>query len=156
MRNGKYALVKAPEEYPGKKYQKKYCCEHHLVWWKHHKRLLKKGHCIHHKDGDGYNNNIDNLDEIKISKHKSYHARARGRMFVKLKCPNCYKIFIRQKNRTHLSKKYKATFCSRICSQKFRSKPDKEIRISKNIIKEFRGINIGSKTKPILKNGNVV
>ena len=36
MKNGDYILVKAPTNYPGKKYRNKYCYEHHLVYWQHY------------------------------------------------------------------------------------------------------------------------
>ena len=157
MKCGKYILVKAPENYPGRKYREKYCYEHHLIWWKKYGRLPEKGKCLHHKDENTHNNIISNLEEINWKEHCGLHTRNRGRELVKLKCPECGNIFIKGKNHTHLQNINKATFCCRICSGKFkfRSKSDKEIRISENVVKEFRGINIGSRNKPILKNGSV-
>ena len=37
----------------------------------------------------------------------------KGRKYIKLKCPNCQKIFEREKRQTHLQKKSIATFCSK-------------------------------------------
>ena len=31
MKSGNYILIKAPDNYPGKKYRGKYCYEHHYV-----------------------------------------------------------------------------------------------------------------------------
>jgi hypothetical protein len=150
MKNGKYILVEAPRNYPGKVYRDgKYCYEHHLVWWQHYGCLPKKGNCLHHKDGNFHNNIINNLEEINWREHNRQHTLARGRAFVKLKCPMCEKIFIRAKNRTHLCMNDgRATFCSKSCGYKFNKIKNKKRRLKENIIEEFRGINEGSEYKP--------
>ena len=73
MKNGPYILVKAPPEYPGKKYRGKYCYEHHLVYWKHHGITRKPNQCIHHINGNTHDNRIENLQMKKWRGHSQEH-----------------------------------------------------------------------------------
>lgn len=52
---------------------------HVLVWVEHNKRNVPGGHCIHHKDGDRWNNDPLNLECLTISEHHSIHARTQKR-----------------------------------------------------------------------------
>lgn len=46
--------------------------EHRLVWEKHN-GPIPEGYVIHHKDGNGLNNSIDNLEMMTRSEHARYH-----------------------------------------------------------------------------------
>lgn len=143
MRNGEYILVIAPDNYTGKRYRKKYCYEHHLVYWQNTGHILSKGEVIHHKDGNKHNNVFENLELINVEEHSSLHGKNVLTNLVKLKCPGCGKIFIKPKRLTHLVRKnYNVTCCSRKCIGKFTSLDSKkqESAILENVICEFRGI----------------
>ena len=61
MKWGKYIMMKPPQNYPGKTYNKGYCYEHHYVYWKHTGNLVPKDFVIHHKDRNTHNNDFNNL-----------------------------------------------------------------------------------------------
>ena len=107
MKNGKYILVKAPDTYLGKKYRGKYCYEHHLVWWKNTKELIKKGYLIHHKNKNTHDNNFENLEKLKVEAHKKLHGDER-KIIKKGICPKCNQEFIQKKRPIQ-------KFCSRRC-----------------------------------------
>lgn len=71
MRNGPYILLKAPIDYPGKKYRGKYVYEHHLVWWKCKGELIDAEDVVHHINGNKHDNRIENLEKISRSDHTS-------------------------------------------------------------------------------------
>ncbi len=48
---------------------------HRWVWKKHNGRWPRLGYHIHHKDGDKYNNNPNNLEEINGEEHFEMHSR---------------------------------------------------------------------------------
>ena len=50
---------------------------HRLVWEKAH-GPIPKGYEIHHKDGNGNNNDLSNLELLTCSEHKALHARLRA------------------------------------------------------------------------------
>lgn len=120
MKCGKYILVIAPENYPGKKYRGKYCYEHRLIWWLNTGLMPKDDECIHHKDENTHNNSFKNLELKLWRKHTRDHILARGKTIAVLKCPHCEKIFEREyrnvKSRYGITK---GTFCSQRCSGKF-------------------------------------
>ncbi|MBQ2174478.1 MAG: HNH endonuclease [Alphaproteobacteria bacterium] len=140
MKNGDYSLVVAPDWYKGKRYRGRYCYEHHLVWEKETGCPVPDDCVIHHKDGNKYNNNISNLQLMDGKEHVSLHSK-KGRTFLMLKCPNCGKIFDREKRACGYGKRL--TFCSRHCVGKFfgntsvRDKNTLEEAKKENFIKEF-------------------
>ena len=83
MKNGNYVLVKAPEDYPGRRYRGRYCYAHHLSWWAEHKELpdLNLYH-IHHKDHNGHNNDITNLVLVSAAEHRAIHIAERKASYV--------------------------------------------------------------------------
>lgn len=60
-----YWLVVAPEEHPYPAYVKpsgtKYILEHRLLMERHLGRYLEPEEVVHHKDDDGFNNDLSNL-----------------------------------------------------------------------------------------------
>ena len=137
MKNGDYCLVVAPDWYKGKRYRKRYCYEHHLVWEKETGLPVPDGCIIHHKDGNKYNNTISNLQLMDAKAHVAMHSK-KGRTMLECKCPSCGKIFCREK-RACLKR---LVFCSLHCVGKmysFRKPSKEEIEKAKkeNIIRKF-------------------
>ena len=50
-----------------------YIPEHRLIMENHIGRCLKKDECVHHKDHNKYNNNIENLELMLESDHRRLH-----------------------------------------------------------------------------------
>lgn len=48
---------------------------HVAIWEYYSGKKVPKGYCIHHKDGNTFNNSIDNLECVEISKHLSEHSK---------------------------------------------------------------------------------
>lgn len=80
MKNGPYVLVKAPKEYPGKKYRGRYVYEHHLVWWDNTKEILKDDEILHHINDDKHDNSFCNLEKMTRSQHTKLHAKPKTMM----------------------------------------------------------------------------
>lgn len=81
-----------------------YVLEHRIVMENHLDRLLNPNELVHHKDERTKHNDILNL-EIKIKgEHERYHQLQKGRLWISLKCPQCGKVFEREKRQTFLSK----------------------------------------------------
>lgn len=142
MKNGDYILVKAPINYPGKKYRNKYCYEHHLVYWQHYGIIPNNKEVIHHIDGNKHNNSIDNLKLLTAKQHDSYHGEKRKTHMVQCLCPTCGSIFEKPYRQSHLIKGYKADYCSKQCANKantLRNKQDALFlqRVQNNIICEM-------------------
>ena len=138
MKNGDYILVVAPDWYKGKRYRKRYCYEHHLVWEKETGCPVPDGCIIHHKDGNKYNNTISNLQLMGNKEHCAMHS-TKGRTMLECKCPSCGKIFCKEKRNLY---KKRLVFCSKHCVGKMYgfTKPTEEIikkATKENRIREF-------------------
>jgi hypothetical protein len=114
MKNGEYELVVAPDDYPGKRYRGKYAYEHRVVWWRNTGELPDESQVIHHINEDKTDNRFENLEVLSRVDHSSLHSEE-YRTYVKMVCPCCGDEFIRSRNKTHLVKPNKATYCSRSC-----------------------------------------
>lgn len=139
MKNGDYCLVIAPDWYKGKRYRKRYCYEHHLVWERETGLPVPDGCIIHHKDGNKYNNTISNLQLMDAKAHVSMHAK-KGRTVLELRCPSCGKHFIKEKRNCFIKKRL--MFCSRHCAGKmysFNRPTEEQIKKAEkeNIVREF-------------------
>lgn len=142
IRKGDYNYLYVPEH--PRATRDGYVLEHRIVVENHLNRLLRQDEVVHHVDGNGKNNRIDNLLVMTQPEHASMHRKDHGRKFVQLKCPECSTIFTRPHSKTHLAKGGSATFCSRKCSGLFTRK--KQLHgvtarmndaISENIVLEY-------------------
>ena len=140
MRNGDYILVKAPEEFPGKKYRGRYCYEHHLVYWQHYGVVPNSQEIIHHIDENKYNNDISNLELKTRSQHSIEHNSVRKRTMVRLKCPGCGKIFVRERRQSYLVTGHNMSCCSHYCVGVFTGLPKmvQKQRLEEMFIEEFK------------------
>lgn len=112
MKNGDYSLVVAPDWYKGKRYRGKYCYEHHLEWERQTGCPVPDGCIIHHKDGNKYNNDINNLQLMDAKSHILLHGQQKTKKIAIIKCPSCGKIFEKE---ARFLKFRTLVFCSRQC-----------------------------------------
>ncbi len=71
MGSGKYYLSQSTSN-EGRRHAKGL---HVAIWEFYNGRKVPKGYCIHHIDGDTFNNDISNLACEPISQHLSYHSK---------------------------------------------------------------------------------
>jgi len=70
----KYIIIKVEEEHKSLSVNKMgYEYEHRYIMEKHIGRYLDKTEVVHHKDRNRYNNNIENLELLKLSDHSKIH-----------------------------------------------------------------------------------
>lgn len=120
MRNGKYELIVAPEQYPGRLYRGRYAYEHHVVWWKKTGEVPPKDFEIHHINGNHRDNRIENLALLHWKEHARIHCEGRQSK-VTFTCPVCEKEHTLKKSvyKTRLHRnKYRKVFCSSRCGTK--------------------------------------
>ena len=95
MKNGPYILIKAPLEYPGKKYRDKYAYEHSIIWWKNTGIVPPKGYIIHHKNENKHDNNFHNLELISLNSHNEKHSKNNN--YIALICSYCKEPFLKER-----------------------------------------------------------
>lgn len=71
MGSGKYYLSQSKSN-EGRRHAKGL---HVAIWEFYNGKKVPKGYCIHHIDGDTFNNDISNLACEPISQHLSYHSK---------------------------------------------------------------------------------
>ncbi len=137
VKKGKYLYAVVPEHPAAIKYG--YVLMHRVVMENFLGRLLFPGEVVHHKDGNGHNNDISNLEVMSSTSHAVLH-KTTGQKFCSIKCPACGRLFERAHNQTHLVKGGKFTACSDSCRGKFSSEmqytgltPKVNLAISENI-----------------------
>lgn len=120
MKNGPYILVKAPEDFPGKKYRGVYAYEHTVIWWLHTKIIPPAGYQIHHINEVKTDNRFENLELVYKSTHMKLHRAANRRPMTLLSCAYCNQPFqLETKNYKSSKKKGQQFFhCSRSCQVK--------------------------------------
>jgi len=97
------------------------------------KRLLKTKEEVDHINDNGLDDRIENLQILSKKENQEKDNKRRNSQYVKLQCPICNKIFIREKRQTSTVKKTNtATTCSRECGAKNKGKIKQSI-----IIEEF-------------------
>lgn len=122
-----------------------YVLHHRVVMENNLGRLLNPDEVVHHINGDKKDNRIQNLEVLDSRQHVRMHGLERGSKWCELKCPQCSKIFHRERRNTHLIiKKNKWSCCSRKCSGTFSrdiqlngvtSKVERAI--SENLVREY-------------------
>lgn len=122
-----------------------YVLEHRIVMENHLGRILTPEEVVHHIDGNKKNNVIENLELMDRLDHIFLHRRGYGHQMVKLKCPNCGKIFDVERRQSYLSKHTKFTCCSRHCRGSIHRQiqlrgltPELDRAISENLIYSYR------------------
>lgn len=139
VKKGDYLYAVVPEH--PKRTGKNYVLMHRVVVENSIGRLLKDDEIVHHKNENKHDNTLENLEIKQHSEHTREHQLAKGRKYVKFKCPNCVILFEKPHNNTHLSKPgYQATFCSRRCCGSFYKNHslDHEQLLKENVIEVYR------------------
>ena len=70
--------------YKTKKINGKCIDEHRLIMEEHLGRELDRRECVHHKNGDGQDNRLDNLELISLSNHSRLHMNGEGNSSARL------------------------------------------------------------------------
>jgi len=83
--------------------------EHRAVMELHLNRFLTKGEVVHHKDENGKNNKIENLELMTNTKHCSLHSSKQDK-YVILTCPVCKKQFSKR-----IKELKNTNYCSKYC-----------------------------------------
>lgn len=137
----KYAVV---PDHPNRT-KNNYVLLHRVIVENQIGRLLTNDEIVHHKDGNKFNNDINNLEILSNSEHAKFHMNQHGRLYVKLKCPNCGNIFDIPKNKSFIDKHSQYTCCSTHCRgqlslkiQKNGITPDIKEKIKNNLISVYR------------------
>lgn len=120
---GKYAYAVVPEHPKSDKHG--YVLAHRVIMENEIGRILTDDEQVHHIDGNGKNNSLENLQIIRKGIHQSMHAKQRypnGRKKIVLMCDWCGIEFERWANQSKEIKKYNHTFCSRKCCANYLKK----------------------------------
>ena len=103
---------------------------HVAIWEFYNNDTVNKGYCVHHIDGNSFNNDINNLERISIKEHLSMHAKHN------LQNPE----YVIQNNKTLNEARGKATEWHRSpAGHEFHIKHSREIA-EKNANKTYKGI----------------
>jgi len=121
-----------------------YVLLHRIIIENHLKRLLNSNEIVHHKNGDRFDNRIENLEVMNSKEHNKLRSKEQGKKMVLLKCPNCKKLFELPFNKlsTRFGKKFRA--CSKSCGTSFsyalRNERTIELEraVSENIVRIFK------------------
>jgi hypothetical protein len=122
-----------------------YVLEHRIVIENTLNRLLTPEEIVHHKDGERKNNRPENLEVMTRVTHGRHHQANVGKQMVRLRCPECERVFVVEKRQSYLQKGTQWTSCSKACRGKFAGRlaqtgktREVEDAISANLLGEFR------------------
>ena len=113
-KSGKYDYAKVPNHPHANK--DGYVLYHRIIMENYIGRLLTKEEVVHHIDGNGHNNTIENLQLLDRIEHNLLHGKEQKHSNIYI-CPYCLKEFERTNKKIH--KGYKLTFCSQVCNGKY-------------------------------------
>lgn len=65
-----------------------------MDFYKSHSRWT---HCVHHKDKNPLNNNMDNLEIVTIYEHRKIHSNRAKQILPNGDCPYCFRKTIENK-----------------------------------------------------------
>lgn len=100
--------------------------EHRHIMEQHLNKKLNYNETIHHINGNGKDNRIENLEIISRSQHtKNQWKKYRKNNNVHLKCPWCQKDFNLLPSEYKQKSNNKQMFCSRSCSSKYYNNVEK-------------------------------
>lgn len=140
VKKGEYDYAVVPEHPHRTKYN--YVLLHRVVMENHLGRMLTDDEEVHHKDKDGHNNSVSNLEVLTKEQHRIIHAKEKTRKYIELVCPICRRNFIIEERFSFLVKKDKEyTCCSRSCGGKASTSTIKEAQV---IVRRFRAPFIGN------------
>lgn len=124
-----------------------YVLEHRIIVELHLQRYLLPHEVVHHKNRDGHDNRIENLDLLSAQHHAKTHAAQQGRRFADCVCPQCQARFVRPYNSLQGRRKKKWLCCSRSCHGKMSRyvqihglTEEVQTAISGNIVRIFKRI----------------
>ena len=120
MKNGPYIAVKTIPPHPKARKSDGYIMLHRVIMENHLGRILEDDEEVHHKDENTRNNSIENLEVRLRGEHQRHHALGRGKQVATFKCPNCERIFQKDRSKSHLVNKRRMTFCSIQCQDAFK------------------------------------
>lgn len=103
-------------------------------------RFLSEDEEVDHINDDKTDDRLENLQILTKKQNKNKHISKLSKQMVKLKCPECGTVFMRERRHTFLTKKGVFTACSRKCCGKLRRKLQLglEVDFSENILEEFQ------------------
>jgi len=113
---GDYDYAAVPNHPKAIKYG--YVLAHRIIMENHLGRLLLDDEVVHHKNGNGKDNRLKNL-ELKTASNHSRDHMATGRTMVNVVCAECGIKFRREIRNSAKSKGYTNAFCSRSCNGRY-------------------------------------
>lgn len=116
MKMGRYKVVKAPKNYPGKVHSNGYILEHHFIFFMYTGVTIPEEHVLWHKNGDKLDNRIENLEVLPKDVSGIVFAKDKPRKYVQILCSWCKCDIIKPANTIIYRSNKDNFFCSNKCS----------------------------------------